>query len=218
MRKASPRRRPLANPRAARASIYGSLADVFTSPPSAERVRSVRQMAEALRLDCPHEWVLSDLEDEYRALFVVPGPRYVAPYESVYRDAWQLPSQPCGGSRDGTTSRMIKGLVMGESTAAVRACYQQAGVAPSEELPDHIGNELRFMAYLWEREADAPGGDVRVLASLRARFRDQHLLQWVGELRSRVLESERLGYFPVALQIVETVLQDEQETPPRDDA
>ena len=35
---------------------------------------------------------LDELDREYMELFVIPGPRYVAPYESVFRDRWILPA------------------------------------------------------------------------------------------------------------------------------
>jgi len=104
---------------------------------------------------------------------------------------------------------MIKGLVMGESTLGVRECYLEAGVLPSEDLPDHIGNELRFMAHLWACEAEKPSVKAGVLAELRARFRHDHILKWIGQLRERVAESAHLGYYPAALQIAEAVLRDD---------
>lgn len=194
--------------RSVRQNIYAFLANVLTSRPTADTVGRVRQMAEVLGIPCPDAWPIGDLEQEYVDLFVVPNPRYVAPYESVYRDAWLLPVAPDPESPFAARSRMIKGLVMGESTAAVRECYREAGLAPSEELPDHIANELRFMAYLWERETQTPQERGRY-ATLRARFRDEHLLKWVGLLQARLRESERLAYYSLVLQVVETVLQDE---------
>lgn len=192
-----------------RGRIYALLANVLTSPPTADSVRRVRAMAEVLGIDCPAEWPLRELEQEYGDLFVVPSPKYAAPYESVYRDAWLLPCAPSDPSQGGSANVMVKGLVMGESTLAVRRCYLDAGLVPAEELPDHIGNELRFMAYLWHREAEAPSRNGEPMSRHRARFRDEHLLKWIGPLRERILKSERLGFYSMALQVVEVVLQND---------
>ena len=195
----------------ARASIYSFLAAVFTSHPTLDSARVVGELAATLGI--PHSGApsLRELDQEYMALFVVPSPRYVAPYESVFRDQWLLPSTLRPGSNPGEAGIAIKGLVMGESTLAVRQSYLAAGLLPEEGLPDHIGNELRFLAYLWSREAEAPPREARSLADLRVRFCQEHILKWIGELRDRVVENDRLGHYRAALQIVEDVLQDEVE-------
>jgi TorA maturation chaperone TorD len=193
----------------AKASIYAFLAEVFSSSPTPDSVRGVRQMAEALGIPCSDEPSLSDLDREYMKLFVVPNPRYVAPYESVFCDRWLVPAAPREGAGRGASSLMIKGLVMGESTLGVRECYLEVGVLPSEGLPDHIGTELRFMAHLWACEAEKSPVEAEVLPELRAKFRNQHILKWIGQLRERVAESAHLGYYPAALQIAEAVLRDD---------
>jgi len=191
---------------AERVRIYGFLAGVFCSAPTAESVHAVSQMALTLGISCPVGLSLSELEREFMDLFVVPNPRYVAPYESVYRDRWLL--EPASGTEPGKgpAPLVMERLLMGESTMAVRQAYLQAGVLPEEDLPDHIANELRFMAHLWAREAEADG-EAAGLADLRQRFREEHLLKWIGQLREKVAERERLGYYRVALEVAEAVLQ-----------
>ena len=191
---------------AERVRIYGFLAGVFCSAPTAESVHAVSQMALTLGISCPVGLSLSELEREFMDLFVVPNPRYVAPYESVYRDRWLL--EPASGTEPGKgpAPLVMERLLMGESTMAVRQAYLQAGVLPEEDLPDHIANELRFMAHLWAREAEADG-EAPGLADLRQRFREEHLLQWIGQLREKVAERERLGYYRVALEVAGAVLQ-----------
>jgi len=195
---------------AERVRIYGFLARVFCSAPTAESVHAVSQMALTLGISCPEGLSLGEVEREFMDLFVVPNPRYVAPYESVYRDRWLL--EPASGTEPGKGSAplVMERLLMGESTMAVREAYLQAGVLPEEDLPDHIANELRFMAHLWAREAEA-GGDAPGLTDLRQRFREEHLLKWIGQLREKVAERERLGYYRVALEVAETVLQGEAD-------
>lgn len=195
---------------AERVRVYGFLAGVFCSAPTAESVRAVSRMALALGTSCPDGLALNELEREFMDLFVVPNPRYVAPYESVYRDRWLL--EPASGAEPGKgpAPLVMERLLMGESTMAVRQAYLQMGVLPEEDLPDHIANELRFMAHLWAREAEA-GGAEPGLADLRQRFREEHLLKWIGQLREKVAEREHLGYYNVALEVAEAVLRDDAD-------
>jgi TorA maturation chaperone TorD len=191
---------------AERVRVYGFLAGVFCSAPTAESVHAVSQIALTLGISCPEGLSLGEVEREFMDLFVVPNPRYVAPYESVYRDRWLLEPASGTGPGKGSAPLVMERLLMGESTMAVREAYLQAGVLPEEDLPDHIANELRFMAHLWAREAEARGA-APGLADLRQRFREEHLLAWIGQLRQTVAERERLGYYRVALEVAEAVLQ-----------
>jgi len=190
-----------------RERIYGFLAGVFGTAPTAESARAVSEMALALRIPCPDGQALDQLEREFMDLFVVPNPRYVSPYESAYRDRWLLPT---GLGKD-ATEQVVGRLLMGESTLAVRQCFLDAGTLPLQDLPDHIGNELRLMAHLWASE-ESESGSLGSRRELRAKVRDEHLLQWIGQLRQKVSENESLGYFSAALDLAEVILKnDEQE-------
>lgn len=191
----------------ARANIYHFLADVFGSHPTQNSIDSVRDMAGVLGIPCPGDLTLAELDQEYMELFVIPNPRYVAPYESVFRDCWLLPAALKRGSNPGETSLKIKGLVMGESTLQVRQAYLEAGVLPSADLPDHIGNELSFMAHLWAREAENPPAEAEALAERRKQFRQEHILKWIDDLRERLMESDCLGHYTAALQIAQAMLE-----------
>jgi TorA maturation chaperone TorD len=192
-----------------RAGIYAFLATVFASTPTQETVQGVCDMAKVLGIRCPDGLLLDELQREFLELFVIPNPRYVAPYESVYRDAYVMPRQPSGSQPADGQSFMVKGLLMGESTLAVQRCYEEAGVAAAEDLPDHIVNELRLLAYLWTHEEDQTEIDGAPPASRRVRFRDEHLLKWIGQLRDRILESERLGFYSAAIEVSEFILRSE---------
>ena len=182
----------------ARASVYAFLASVFHSLPTEDSVRAVREMAGGLEIEDPGPFVLNDLEREYKDLFVVPNPRYVAPYESVFRDSWSNPVE--GGAP-------IRGLLMGDSSLAVRRCYDEAGVAPADELPDHVATELQFMAWLWALQANPESGDMAAIADLRSRFRADHVARWIADLRERVAERDRLGFYAAALRVTEAVIE-----------
>ena len=196
-------------PLEARANVYDFLATVLTSRATQGSVGAVRNMAQLLSIPCPDAWPLDELGRDYGALFVVPGPRYVAPYESVYRDAWQVRVPPdAHASASGAASKTVKGLLMGDSTLEVQRCYSEAGVLPEREIPDHVGNELRFMAYLSRRRSDAVEDDAR-LADLQAHFRDEHLLKWLDPLGDRIRESEHAGFYSLVVRIAEVVVQND---------
>ena len=194
-----------------RASIYGFLAQIFGAHPTQDSISGLREMADVLGIPYPDDLTLTELDQEYMELLVVPNARYVAPYESVFRDQWLVPAVLKRGSNPGETSVKIKGLVMGESTLEVQQCYLKAGVFPGPDLPDHIANEFRFMAHLWASEAENPSAQNGELAELRRRFHEEHILKWIDELRERVVESDRLGYYLAALDVANAVLQDEAE-------
>lgn len=188
----------------ARANVYAFLASLFSTYPTEDTVRAVREMAADLALNGPEPSALEDLEREYMDLFVVPNPRYVAPYESVFCDQWMPVARDGGASSDGGSRR---GLLMGDSSLRVRQCYEQAGVIPDEALPDHIATELRFMAWLWDQQAVRDASDAAVIARLRERFRADHLERWIGPLRDEVAERDRVGFYVAALSLTQAVLQ-----------
>jgi TorA maturation chaperone TorD len=193
----------------AQAGIYRFLAGALRSHPTDESVRTLGAITAEFGIPCPVDLSLSELDREYMELLAIPGPRYVAPYESVFRDHWLLPPILKRGSDPRETGQTVKGLLMGESTLAVRECYLRSGLLPEEELPDHISNELYFLAHLCEREAEAPASEARALAETREQFRRDHVSKWIGELRQKVGERDRLGYYHSVMQAVEAVLQEE---------
>ncbi len=193
------------------AELYRFLAAALCCHPTEESVRILGAITAELGIPCPADLPLSDLDREYMEMFAIPGPRYVAPYESVFRDHWLLPPMLKRGSDPRETGQTVKGLLMGESTLAVRECYLRAGLLPKEELPDHISNELYFLAHLCEREAEAQASEARTLAEIRERFRQEHILKWIGELRQKVGERDRLGYYYAVLQAAEALLREEAD-------
>lgn len=75
------------------------------------------------------------------------------------------------------------GLLGGDVTQAVAASYQQAGYKSDAAAPDHLGQELLFLAYLSEGEAAAWETDQIPLArqwqQQQAYFLVTHLLRWL---------------------------------------
>jgi TorA maturation chaperone TorD len=188
----------------ARANVYAFLASLFRFSPTHDTVRAVRGMAHDLALEPPEPVPLEELQREFMDLFVVPNPRYVAPYESVFCDRW-MPVARNGEANSPDNGR--GGLLMGDSSLLVRQCYEEAGVIPDEALPDHIATELRFMAWLWDQQAVRDAAGAAVIARLRERFRTDHLERWIGPLREEVAERDRVGFYEAALSLTEAVLR-----------
>lgn len=91
------------------------------------------------------------LVDDYRRLFVGPGPKACPPWGSVYTDPDQV--------------------IFGESTLALRRWLKREGIAfdfgDSEEPDDHIGALLVLMAWI-----------ARNRPELAEEFLKEHLLPW----------------------------------------
>jgi TorA maturation chaperone TorD len=175
----------------ARASSYERLALGF-GPPSAELTAALSE-AEA-RFSLP-ALDLPVLIPEYHRLFVGPARLPVPPYESVYREGWQ---------------------VFGETTLDVKRRYAEAGYTldPSFiELPDHVAVELAFMALLAEEEAKAwEAQDTAAASAWLARertFLDDHLSRWLPAFCDRLLASTETSFYRrLAVELREFVTLD----------
>lgn len=190
-----------------RQTVYALLAGAFTAPPSAETFAAWRDLASQDQAAAslgdaavPFRRVVEfaranrdsvhEARQEFMNLFKVPGGRYVAPYESVYRDTRDIEGQ------------QVSGLLMGRSAIDVQKWYRLAALDIAEdvrELPDHIGLELGYMAHLCRKEAEfAISGDNSHRARAREMQRDflaAHLASWIGALRDRLYEKSANTYF-----------------------
>jgi len=98
---------------------------------------------------------------------------------------------------------------MGETTLDVRRLLATEGVAPSgRSLPDHVGIELAFMAYLAAREALAwEAGEVDVAQDLLQKqesFLREHLGAWLPQFCRRILAGRPLMHYGELAQRAET--------------
>ena len=177
--------RVIASLSAARAGVYQILAKLYLDPPTPELVSGLLALSGDMtelfdgegatclgRYGRAYTGDIDSLQQEFHDLFTVPLGRYVAPYEAVYRD-----ERVVGEAR-------VSGLLMGPSTLAAISEYRQSGahVLPDcAELPDHIGVELSFMAFLCARQQEAwqEGDQNRAQQALdrERHFRERPLLQ-----------------------------------------
>lgn len=125
---------------------------------------------------------IKDLEHDYYALFVGPGPLLAPPYESVHRS--------------------IEHLMFEADTLDVRAAYAAAGLVSAtlgNEPDDHIGLEFGFLAHLCLRaldqldEGDLAGASATL--DTHTRFLDGHVLVWAPDLLHMVTEQARTCFY-----------------------
>jgi TorA maturation chaperone TorD len=199
------------------AKSYGALAEVFSAHPTPKSVGTLCDMAEGLGIACCNAFPRDEIEREYMEIFV-PTPRCGAPYESVYHDG-RLLSEGEHRSNPDKANRMGRRLLAEDPTTS-RPCSLEAGVPTDGDLPEHVGESLRFLAYTLEREAESSAEEARAWAELRGASPQVSLLKRIVRLRGKVAGRGRLGFYRVVLQVAEAVLRDDvkrarESDPPR---
>jgi TorA maturation chaperone TorD len=133
---------------------------------------------------------------EFTNLFRVPGGQYVAPYESVFRDRREI------------EGREVSGLLMGQSALDVQQWYRLAALeisADFKELPDHIGLEFHYLAYLCAKEQEfADGGDTSKQTRAREMQRDflkAHALSWLADFAEKIRAKAALPLYPAIASV-----------------
>ena len=164
-------------------SFQAALAEAF----SLDVVESFRRVTEAMNA----EKFSTSARLEFTNLFLVPGGQHIAPYESVFRDTREI------------EGREISGLLMGQSAVDVQQWYRLAALEISgdfKELPDHIGLEFHYLAYLCDREqAFGNAGDSAKQTRAREMQRDflkAHVLSWLGDLAAKIRAKAVLPLYP----------------------
>lgn len=123
-----------------------------------------------------------ELALEYARLFVGPFELKAPPYGSVYIDKERK--------------------VMGDSTVAVTKCYQNSGLAISDdfrELPDHIAVELEFMYYLIFKETEVLGksetDNARYYLNIQDTFKHKFLGKWAAPFCDKIKEGTENTFY-----------------------
>ena len=164
-------------------SFQAALAEWFSPAVGAD----FRRVAEAMDA----ERFSDSARLEFTNLFLVPGGQHIAPYESVFRDRREV------------DAREVSGLLMGQSALDVQQWYRLAALEISgdfKELPDHIGLEFHYLAYLCDREqAFGDAGDSAKQTGAREMQRDflkAHVLSWLGDLSEKIRAKATLPLYP----------------------
>jgi TorA maturation chaperone TorD len=189
----------------ARSAVYGFFSQAFIRGPSQQFLKALisdegtanlreifpdaayQQELAQVRLDAREgRLTLEGAVLDFEALFRVPGSRYLSPYESVYR------SKTASGW----------GCLCGPETAAVERLYLKEGLEPSDEfaeLPDHVGVEMEFMAFLGLKTVEAmQAGDAATTQDYHHQqycFFMEHVEPWVGFLAERLASQAQTSLY-----------------------
>jgi len=208
----------------ARRDLYRFLSAAFLAEPSPDFLAHLRDepfqaaLAESFSADVAENFQrVADAMDaekssdcarlEFTNLFLVPGGQHIAPYESVFRDTREI------------EGKEISGLLMGQSALDVQQWYRLAALEISrdfKELPDHIGLELHYLAYLCDREqAFGEAGDSAKKNRAREMQRDflkAHVLSWLGDLAEKIRAQAALPLYPAIAALAVEFCQNDLAT------
>lgn len=180
-------------------SFQAALGDWFNS----EVVEGFRRVSDAMNA----EDFSKSARQEFTNLFLVPGGQYIAPYESVFRDTREI------------EGREVSGLLMGQSALDVQQWYRLAALEISgdfKELPDHIGLEFHYLAYLCEKEMEfGDAGNAAKQTRAREMQRDflkAHLLSWLCDLAEKIQVKATLPLYPAIASLAVEFCQSDLAT------
>lgn len=174
------------------APAYRLLGELYLQPPDQRRISVIRQWCASVDVESlppDIEGAIETIEgaeadiDTLRGAFtrllqgVSYGESTPPPYESMYVD----------------------GILNGPSSTQVDAFYLEADVelAVDDELVDHAGYELMFLAELCERgDEEAQLGFVRT-----------HIGDWLGEFHERAGENEPPTFYRGVFALTESLLE-----------
>ncbi len=196
-----------------RAEIYSFLAAVFLQEPDP---RTLPKQLQVLRLEAGYplndrEALADEVRQQYFDCFFVPmSAAYTPPFESALLDY-------AANKRFGPLS--------GPAAHAVASLYEAVGFEPSAldtfaplkeiAMPDHIGLELAFMAFLALQEEAARGrGEepaARKWAVWQKDFLAHHLACWLPQLSAALAERQANFYAAAAAYAAAWVKVDLEE-------
>ncbi len=196
-----------------RSKNYWFLAQFFLQRPDAQFIAGLQQAFEGIAPDtddatmqqlihATDELAMRDdsiaIEKEYTRLLRGLEEGYGPPphYESVYRE-----------------NRLV-----GDTTADVIRCYQQAGfgdIDPDAGPQDHIGVELKFMSLLCLQEYQAWQNHDAALAyekmQLQQSFLQQHLMAWMPDFCQQLIEQSQHDFYTAIGRLTLDALSPEME-------
>jgi TorA maturation chaperone TorD len=135
------------------------------------------------------EELLKEIADEYVRLFLGPVKAEVSPYQSTYEG----------------------NVIYGETTLRLRNIFRQAGLRISQKAgvgEDHLGIELKFMAYLCGRAVDER--NVKEILELQRRFLEENMLPWVPKFCDDVIKSRGADFYRGMARVTKGFLKEDR--------
>ena len=189
-------RKKMAENAAARAQVYGLLANIFRAEPERTFLNEIKAprfsgVFKDMGVDLggafykmPEDQTVEELGIEYTRLFLGPGP-HISAHESIFADL------DCG-----------EGGLWGKKTVEVKKFIETAGFDYKTEftgLPDHVSVELEFMQRLAEAEADRwrRGETEKAFWCLgvEKKFIEEHLMKWVPDFCDEVIDKAAMPFY-----------------------
>lgn len=206
-----------------RAKGYEVLAEVFLKEPSPELIKGIQMWTEAaaaeelnllkdiLKNVHTYDPKLENLTQEYYDLFFVPvSGRFIPPFESTIRGAKREKGKKIKyGAHWGTQAYRLADLYekLGFNPGAL------AIFAPLKEtkIPDHLGLELLFMAYLCRLEdrRTKAGQDITTVRQLQKTMINDHLLGWLPQFTEELVKLEVSGFYSYFAQLALELCREE---------
>ncbi len=203
-----------------RAQAYEFLAGIFLKEPSAEILSELKTWA-GINADgesqvllaqiAQEDPLLDNLKQEYYDLFFVPvSGRFVPPFESAIISA---------SRKEGKKTKF--GSFWGLETTKVSDFYARAEFRPEQltvfeplrqiNLPDHIGFELSFMAYLcrWQAQQKNRGLSTSEILRVQTSFLTRHLNRWLPLFVNDLGHTQQSGYYPYFAKIAQELCAQE---------
>lgn len=203
-----------------RAQAYEFLAGIFLKEPSEEILAELCKWAKASSEDeilplltniSTTDYLLEDLKQEYYDLFFVPvSGRFVPPFESAIVTA---------SRRAGEKTKF--GFFWGAETTEISQLYKRTEFHPEQltifeplreiNIPDHLGFELSFMAYLYRLHTNHKnrGLSTSGIRQLEAFFLDRHLNRWLPLFVADLEQVTQSGYYLYFARLARTLCQED---------
>jgi TorA maturation chaperone TorD len=139
------------------------------------------------------EELVRDIDEEYVRLFLGPGKAEVLPYQSPYEGH----------------------VIYGETTLKLKNIFTRAGLRITGEAgigEDHLGAELKFMAYLCGRAMDmlAQEKDITATLELQKKFLGENMLPWVQKFCEDVLKSRKANFYRGIVMVTRGFLKEDR--------
>ncbi|MFB6468654.1 molecular chaperone [Cytobacillus sp. Hz8] len=138
--------------------------------------------------------------EDFNELFCIPGPKYIYPFESCYRE------------------RLVDdsiGKIYGCTTLEVSQIYKVLSIRfNKKEIPDHLGIELLFMSELCYLEgANSENNqkvDAQKLFEWQKGFLNDHLFKWGFEVLKNMEEKAETDFYRSIAQMSIDFLEEER--------
>jgi TorA maturation chaperone TorD len=141
---------------------------------------------------------ISSLSREFNQLFMIPGSKYLIPYESHHHQE----------------SADFPGTILSKEVGLI---YQKAGFVLDRhnmEFPDYIGNELAFAGIMLKKASkkETQDNSLATYYQLYLEFLKDHLSMWIPAFSQRLQQKSSSVYFKTWAIFLNQFIKKEQNS------